>query len=296
MKSRLLFFLFAISAAGAFAQEVKFSWPMERGFPELRGLTSTFGESRGDHFHNGVDISSLGEPVHPVAPGKILFARGIEDDPFSPLIGPGNFVIVDHGKGWWSGYYHLGKITKTRKGAVEPNSTLGVTGNTGHSVGAHLHFFLARDYGRTLVNPLVVLPGIVDKNPPQIGSLTIVTPQGKTTLPAGSVSRVRLSQPFPVYAQIQDPGLEKNTNRGIYELRWKLNDAPEQIRNFQKIVVVGDEWTLEGKGFEDVFGMGQYHLGALSFQNGRNTVRITAVDQAGNQSTETFEIDVQRMY
>ncbi|HNJ33637.1 MAG TPA: hypothetical protein PK881_05295, partial [Leptospiraceae bacterium] len=68
---------------------------MERGFPELRGLTSTFGESRGDHFHNGVDISSLGEPVHPVAPGKILFARGIEDDPFSPLIGPGNFVIVD---------------------------------------------------------------------------------------------------------------------------------------------------------------------------------------------------------
>jgi hypothetical protein len=37
-------------------------------------------------------------------------------------------------------------------------------------------------------------------------------------------------------------------------------------------------------------------LWALSFQNGRNTVRITAVDQAGNQSTETFEIDVQRMY
>lgn len=286
----------ALCAAVLQADSPKFDWPLKDGFPEIRGITSTFGESRGDHFHNGVDIASTNEAVRPMAPGKILFVRALEDDPFAPLIGPGTLVMIDHGKGWWSGYYHLAKPGKIRSGEVTTDSVIGYSGNTGHSVGAHLHFFVSKDYGRTMVNPLIVLPGTVDKNPPDIGALTIVTQESKTLLPPGKLSRVRLSQAFPVYAEVRDPGLERNTNRGVYELRWKLNDAPEERRTFQKLTVRDGEWQLDGQGFDSVFGNGQYFLGRLSFQNGRNTVKITAIDQAGNESSQDFEIDVQRMY
>lgn len=289
--------LFAPFAIGLVAEEpAQFNWPINRGFPELRGLTSTFGESREDHFHNGVDIAGLNDEVKPIAPGTFLFTRNAEDDPFAPLIGPGNFVIVDHGKGWWSGYYHLAKPGKARSGPVDANTVIGYSGNTGHSVGAHLHFFISKDYGKTMVNPLIVLPGTVDQNPPEIGALTIVTPTTKTNVPPGKISRVRLSQAFPVYITVTDPGLERNTNRGVYELRWKLNSAPEEVRTFQKLVVQNGEWKLDGKAFDDVFGQGLYSLGKLGFQNGSNTLRVVAVDQAGNKSEAEFQLDVQRMY
>jgi len=278
------------------AEEVRFSWPIARGFPELRGITSTFGESRGDHFHNGVDISGINDEVHAMAPGSILFTKTAEDDPFAPLNGPGNFVLVDHGHGWYSGYFHLAKLSKARSGPVDSGTVIGYSGNSGHSVGAHLHFFIAKEYGKTLVNPLIVLPGTVDNNPPQIGALTIVTQTARTSIPPDRISHVRLSQPFPVYVSVIDPGLEQNTNRGIYELRWKLNGSPEEVRTFQKLVVVDGEWRLDGKPFDDVFGNGLYFLGRLPFQNGRNTVRVTAIDQVGNKSDQEFTLDVQRMY
>lgn len=288
--------LAALCGAAVLADTPAFQWPLKDGFPEIRGITSTFGESRGDHFHNGVDIASAAQGVRALAPGKILFTKSVDDDPFGQLIGPGTLVMIDHGKGWWSGYYHLQKPGKQRSGSVDTETIVGYSGNTGHSVGSHLHFFVSRDYGRTMVNPLVVLPGTVDKNPPEIEFLTIVTGESRTLLPAGKVSRVRLSQPFPVYAEVRDPGLEKNTNRGVYELRWKLNDSPEERRTFQKLVVREGEWQLDGQGFDSVFGSGQYFLGRLNFQNGRNIVRITAIDHAGNQSVSDFEVDVQRMY
>jgi murein DD-endopeptidase MepM/ murein hydrolase activator NlpD len=55
---------------------------------------------------------------------------------------PINWVVVDHGGGWQTFYTHLATNSITVKvgDAVQAGSILGLTGSSGNSVGAHLHF------------------------------------------------------------------------------------------------------------------------------------------------------------
>ncbi|NJL57504.1 M23 family metallopeptidase [bacterium] len=52
----------------------------------------------------------------------------------------GNHVIIDHGLGLASGYSHLSQIHVTRGQSVRAGQIIGVSGNTGRSGGAHLHW------------------------------------------------------------------------------------------------------------------------------------------------------------
>lgn len=219
-------------------------------YPEVRGLTSTFGESRGDHFHNGLDIAGLGDPIYPVADGYIVYGRRADDDPYMPEQGPGNYVFLYHGRGWWSGYYHLKHDpTLARRGQVGPESVIGRAGNTGHSGGAHLHFFIAQHDGTggtRILNPLALLPRSTDDNPPVIGQLAVYTPNGKTLIAHSRPERIRLTQTYPMLITVIDPGMERSTRRGIYRLTWELNGMPAQSRVFDEISyneTVGD-WVL----------------------------------------------------
>ena len=45
-------------------------------------VTSVFGESRIDHFHNGIDFSGKKRPLFPVASGRVLYYRDNTIDPF----------------------------------------------------------------------------------------------------------------------------------------------------------------------------------------------------------------------
>lgn len=57
----------------------------------------------------------------------------------------GNYVIVNHGNGWYSLYGHLLLGVKVRAGdTVKQGQTLGYMGNTGYSNGQHLHFELRK--------------------------------------------------------------------------------------------------------------------------------------------------------
>ena len=52
----------------------------------------------------------------------------------------GNAVVVDHGRGVMSGFWHLSQIHVVEGQRVEPGTPLGLVGNTGLSTGAHLHW------------------------------------------------------------------------------------------------------------------------------------------------------------
>lgn len=86
-------------------------------------------------YHEGVDFSAYaGTPVLAPAAGTVVLAER--------LYVRGGAVIVDHGLGVFSGFYHLSAVHATPGQAVRPGDLLGEVGTTGLSTGNHLHWDL----------------------------------------------------------------------------------------------------------------------------------------------------------
>ena len=71
----------------------------------------------------------------------------------------GNFVMIDHGNGYISHYYHLAEdsVKVSRGETVQAGQVIGYMGNTGYSTGAHLHFQLEKD--GVAIDPLPFITG-----------------------------------------------------------------------------------------------------------------------------------------
>lgn len=118
-----------------------FTRPISAEYP----TTSPFGTRRSynggpySSYHAGQDFGSPeGVPVLAPADGTVALADALDVR--------GNAVIVDHGGGVFSGYWHLSELRVTPGQAVRAGDVLGISGNTGLSTGAHLHWEL-RIYG-----------------------------------------------------------------------------------------------------------------------------------------------------
>jgi murein DD-endopeptidase MepM/ murein hydrolase activator NlpD len=103
------------------------------------GVSAPFGGRRSYNggpavsYHSGVDYSvGAGTPVLCPARGRVVLADALHVR--------GNAIIVDHGRGVMSGYWHLSQIHVTEGQMVEPGTVLGLVGSTGLSTGAHLHW------------------------------------------------------------------------------------------------------------------------------------------------------------
>jgi murein DD-endopeptidase MepM/ murein hydrolase activator NlpD len=84
-------------------------------------------------YHRGLDyVVPAGTPVSSPAAGTVLFA--------GPLLLTGETVVLDHGQGVVSVFYHLAS-TPVREGDwVEAGAPLGLTGETGIAAVPHLHW------------------------------------------------------------------------------------------------------------------------------------------------------------
>jgi murein DD-endopeptidase MepM/ murein hydrolase activator NlpD len=83
--------------------------------------------------HGGVDFAApLGAPVTAPAPGRVALA---EDQYFS-----GGTVILDHGGGLFTTYFHLSAIDVAAGDLVETGREIGKVGATGRATGPHLHW------------------------------------------------------------------------------------------------------------------------------------------------------------
>jgi murein DD-endopeptidase MepM/ murein hydrolase activator NlpD len=128
--------------------EGPFWYPVE--FSQLR-ITSYFGTRRsynngeGVSFHGGTDFGGqVGMPVYAPAAGTVVLAE--------TLTIRGKAVLIDHGVGLFSGYWHLNEIAVTSGQEIQPGDLIGYVGSTGLVTGPHLHWEM-RLHG-TAVNPL----------------------------------------------------------------------------------------------------------------------------------------------
>ena len=89
--------------------------------------------------HMGADYAlTEGTPVQAAADGTVVLAE--------ELFYPGNAVILDHGDGLFTMYFHLSEIRAEREQEVKRGERIGTVGTTGRATGPHL-FFVARWHG-----------------------------------------------------------------------------------------------------------------------------------------------------
>ena len=92
--------------------------------------------------HKGVDICNVGftSSVFATKSGKVILASSPRQGSYYGGSGYGNYVVVDHGGGVTTLYAHLSTVSVSKGQTVSQGTVLGITGSTGASTGAHLHY------------------------------------------------------------------------------------------------------------------------------------------------------------
>jgi murein DD-endopeptidase MepM/ murein hydrolase activator NlpD len=105
----------------------------EKWMPAIAGAAFTSGYGwRWGRMHEGNDFGTpVGTPVDAMSTGTVIFA-GWEG-------GYGNKVEIEYWDGTVSVYGHLSVIQVSTGEQVKPGEVVGLSGNTGHSTGPHLH-------------------------------------------------------------------------------------------------------------------------------------------------------------
>lgn len=88
--------------------------------------------------HNGYDYSLSYEPVYAAAAGTVIFSAF--EYPTMQAHGYGQMVLIDHHNGYVTLYGHFSKLLVHAGQHVRAGQEIGISGNTGHSTGPHLHF------------------------------------------------------------------------------------------------------------------------------------------------------------
>ena len=128
---------------------LKNHWYEDFIYPLNTAITSGFGTKRiyndiVKSYHTGIDFKAkINTKVQASNSGIVKIA--------SNRFYAGNSVIIDHGQGVYTCYFHLNKIFVSAGDFIQKGDIVGLSGNTGRSTGPHLHF-------ATFVNGIQVNP------------------------------------------------------------------------------------------------------------------------------------------
>ncbi|MBU2611898.1 MAG: peptidoglycan DD-metalloendopeptidase family protein [Chloroflexi bacterium] len=134
----------AAACGGGYISRGFFTWPTPNHYLS--------GYDYGTDGHGAIDISAPeGTPIYAADSGVVTMASVSAWN-----YGYGNVIQIDHGNGFVTLYAHLSVVSVTQCQSVLGGATIGASGNTGNSAGAHLHFEI-RYFGKR-VNPWFYLP------------------------------------------------------------------------------------------------------------------------------------------
>jgi murein DD-endopeptidase MepM/ murein hydrolase activator NlpD len=124
--------------AAIWPRETARAWSGNFINPRSGRITTTFGVRRvinkiPKSSHTGVDVSAKeGDEVR--APNNGIAV--LTDEQFYS----GNSIVLDHGQGIYTMFFHLSKMLVTPGQEVRKGDVIGLVGSTGRSTGAHLHW------------------------------------------------------------------------------------------------------------------------------------------------------------
>jgi murein DD-endopeptidase MepM/ murein hydrolase activator NlpD len=132
------------------AHETPRLWRVPFVRPRSSAVTSVFGVARVFNKvlrsrHWGVDFAGqLGAPVRAANRGVVALV--------ADLYYSGTTVLIDHGAGLVTGYFHLSRVLVVPGDTVDVGQLIGRVGSSGRVTRSHLHWFAA--YGGITVDPL----------------------------------------------------------------------------------------------------------------------------------------------
>lgn len=251
----LLFFLTAHSQNQY--EDIDFIPPV--GFNIL--LSGSYGELRSTHFHAGIDIKTggvIGKKVYSVYDGYVSRIKISAN-------GYGKTLYINHSNGLTTVYAHLNKFNnkigkivkeiqyterefeinyfpKPNEIKVKKGEIIGLTGNSGSSLGPHLHFEIRETDSQIPLNPLFFNFDIKDNISPVFYSLIIYpldnysfinNSNKKTIIPLTKsddkyqlkdTSKLILSGNFGLGIEIYDYLNGTRNKCGIHNLKFLLNN------------------------------------------------------------------------
>ena len=137
------------SAVGKKTEEIFLNKTFGLPLMDNRKISGWFGEIRKtgseEIRHMGVDFAAnLGSLVFAINSG--IVAKTYFDEIY------GNSIIIDHGHGIFSAYFHLDKIKAKENASVKKGDIIGLVGKTGYATAPHLH--LSAKISGVSVDPL----------------------------------------------------------------------------------------------------------------------------------------------
>lgn len=239
----LLFFYFFSYAQSTDYPQDYFRSPVD--FPIV--LSGNFGELRSNHFHAGLDIKTQG------VEGQKLFAAAegyISRIKVSPW-GYGKAIYIDHPNGFTTVYAHMQKFNdeintyvKAQQMQsqnysvdlypakdflkVEKGTIIGLSGNTGGSAGAHLHFEIRDTKTETPLNPMLFGFTVQDNIAPIIYSLGFYPINDGLVLNKRERYYLKMNR---VGTGVYGANIEKLTAFGSIGVGIKVNDMANMAHN-----------------------------------------------------------------
>lgn len=121
----------------------KILWSEDFIMPLDSHITSPFGTSRvynGDlkSYHGGTDFRAMeNTPIKATNSGIVKISKN--------RFYAGGTIVIDHGHGVYSCYFHLNKMNFKEGDFVKRGEIIGLSGSTGRVTGPHLHFTIRID-------------------------------------------------------------------------------------------------------------------------------------------------------
>ncbi len=295
MRSTLLAIPLAVALLAVALPAAGFDWPLARVV-----LTATFGESRGDHFHSGVDLGGGDQEVRPIAAGEVVFSFEEGEDHGSLPVGLGSFLVLQHQGGVRSLYGHLESGSMRRDRVLFNGSeVLGRVGATGYSLGKHLHLTIIDTEMRSLINPLAVLPPLPDRQAPVVKDLELRS--GRETVPARNGASFRQGT-VQVLAQLYDLREDVSFAWRMAVYRISLYQDGREVASLR---LDGLHEKLQRDGtpalslLESDLSFGELYeaewllrIGEVKLVPGQTTLSLFVADYAGNESSRDFLLNV----
>jgi len=89
-----------------------------------------------EYFHSGIDLRApINTSVYSVAEGEVVYV--------GTMSMPGKNIIIDHGQGLFSRYFHLNNLLVKPKQKVKKGEKIALSGATGRVEAPHLHWEMA---------------------------------------------------------------------------------------------------------------------------------------------------------